>query len=807
MVQIGGTVLSSTARVQRVVLLLLAVSLLVPAVPAVAQTSSEVAAGDADYVFTFAEDTVGEQPAYLSLPWQQTAVSVVDSGWALDGKALQIDPYDTNAFFAAVFDEVPAATNVEVLLRFRDTGTLSDVHWLTGAGARIAGGPGTETAVLSQSRDGTEGLVLARLNDGEFAGGFTEFTATQGTYLRTRWQDDVVSAKLWDGTLADEPEAWSVTGHTLDDPTLDPGKVGITRYFSQHTTQIDYLTIDLLTEPEPEPPATVRIMPVGDSITSGSTNAPGPQPTYRMFLYDHLVASGLAPGSGFDLVGPYNTHPSSTYDYLRQDDWDHDSLSVSAWQTSDARDAVADAVTTYDPDVLLVLVGVNDLRFEGLSPEAAAANIDALIDNARAARSDVEIVLAEIPPTAAQFDTAIEEYNSRLRALASSTSTGTSPVVTADLYTGYDIDVHHYDDLHPNAEGDELIASRFADVLHQEFSIGDPWDGDTDPEPVVPVVMITEGPTGTVASAGATFAFTADVDGATFECRVVEVAGWATCTSPFEVTGLTDGSYTFEVRASVDGRTGEPDSRTWTVALPAPDPDPEPQPDPAPTPTIPAGAVPLTGDWNGDGTSTPGWFVAGRWYLVPELSTGEVVSFFYGRATDLPVVGDWDGDGTDTVGVRRANQWLLRTTNTAGNANLAFAYGRASDVPVVGDWDGNGTDTVGVRRANQWLLRTTNTAGNANLAFAYGRTTDLPVVGDWDGNGTDTVGVRRANQWLLRTTNTAGNANLAFAYGRTTDLPVVGDWDGNGTDTIGIYRNGTWYLRTTNTTGNANLTY
>jgi large repetitive protein len=100
---------------------------------------------------------------------------------------------------------------------------------------------------------------------------------------------------------------------------------------------------------------------------------------------------------------------------------------------------------------------------------------------------------------------------------------------------------------------------------------------------VVPVVMITEGPTGTVASAGATFAFTADVDGATFECRVVEVAGWATCTSPFEVTGLTDGSYTFEVRASVDGRTGEPDSRTWTVALPAPDPGPgaaaRPRPD------------------------------------------------------------------------------------------------------------------------------------------------------------------------------------------------------------------------------------
>ena len=709
MVRTHNTASRYSAQLQRVLLALLAVSLLVPALPAVAQAGPEVGVGDADHVFTFADDTVGEQPGYLSLPWQQTEVSVVESDWALDGRALQIAPYGTtNAFFAAVFDEVPAAVNVEVLLRFRDNDISSDLHWMTGAGARIAGAPESETAVLSQSRGGENGLVLARVNDGAFRTGFTEFPVTQGNYLRTRWEDGVVSAKMWGGTLADEPEAWSVTGHTLDNPTLTAGGVGITRFFSQHTTEVDYITIDVLPDPDPGPPPEVRLMPVGNSITSGWSGTPEPQPTYRMFLYDHLVASGLEPGTGFDLVGPYDTHPSTTYDYVRQGEWDHDSLSVSGWRTSDARDAISSAVAVDDPDLLLVLIGVNDLR-AGTSPAAAAGNIETLITNARSAKSDIKIVLAEIPPTTSSFDAVVEDYNSRLRSIATAESTGESPVVTVDLYTGYDIDIYHSDGLHPNAVGDELIASRFANVLNSEFAIGDPWDGD--PDPVAPTVTITGGPQGTVDTPDATFTFTSDVEGATFECRLVDVDDWATCTSPFEITGLDDGTYTFEVQASIDDLTGDPDSRTWTVQLPGPDPDPEPKP------SIPAGAVPLTGDWNGDGSATPGWFVDGRWYLVPDLSTGQVISFFYGRASDTPVVGDWNNSGTDTIGVRRDNQWFLRNSNTGGNANLAFFYGRTSDTPVVGDWNNSGTDTIGVFRTGTWFLRNSNSGGSHDLNY------------------------------------------------------------------------------------------
>ena len=209
--------------------------------------------------------------------------------------------------------------------------------------------------------------------------------------------------------------------------------------------------------------------------------------------------------------------------------------------------------------------------------------------------------------------------------------------------------------------------------------------------------------------------------------------------------------------------TGSSYIEVFTTFEPGPD---EPDPDePDPGEEVVVSGRRLVGDWNGDGVATPGWFDGGRWHLLLEADTGELLSFSYGRATDTPVVGDWNGDGTQTVGVVRGNRWYLRTTNTGGPATTDFPYGRATDTPVVGDWNGNGTQTVGVVRGNRWYLRTTNTGGPATTDFPYGRATDTPVVGDWNGNGTQTVGVVRGTAWLLRNSNSAGNHDLAYRPG------------------------------------------
>jgi hypothetical protein len=118
------------------------------------------------------------------------------------------------------------------------------------------------------------------------------------------------------------------------------------------------------------------------------------------------------------------------------------------------------------------------------------------------------------------------------------------------------------------------------------------------------------------------------------------------------------------------------------------------------------GAIPVSGDWNGDGITNLGWFQEGQWVLLQ--TDGSRVAFKYGtQSGDVPVVGNWDGVGGDGVGIfRRGGEWHLRN-GFSGRTNHIFTYGQKSgDVPVVGDWDGVGGDGVGIfRRGGEWHLR------------------------------------------------------------------------------------------------------
>ncbi len=83
------------------------------------------------------------------------------------------------------------------------------------------------------------------------------------------------------------------------------------------------------------------------------------------------------------------------------------------------------------------------------------------------------------------------------------------------------------------------------------------------------------------------------------------------------------------------------------------------------------GAVPLAGDWDGDGDGDLGWWKAGA--VALRMGDGTTYRFRYGRAGDVPVVGDWDGDGKDSLGTYRAGSWYLRNTIDAGKADRVGA--------------------------------------------------------------------------------------------------------------------------------------
>jgi hypothetical protein len=181
------------------------------------------------------------------------------------------------------------------------------------------------------------------------------------------------------------------------------------------------------------------------------------------------------------------------------------------------------------------------------------------------------------------------------------------------------------------------------------------------------------------------------------------------------------------------------------------------------------GAVPVAGDWNGDGTSKTGVYIGGTWYLDMNgngqwdgVPPDAMYSFGAGLPDAIPVAGDWNGNGTSKIGIYSDGVWYLDANGNgqwdgvAGGDTIAyFGVELTGAVPVTGDWNGGGKTKIGVYQNGHWYL---DTNGN----------------GQWDGEATDQFAI--------------------FGIGLTNAVPVAGDWNGDGIAEIGIYHQGYWYL-------------
>ena len=145
-----------------------------------------------------------------------------------------------------------------------------------------------------------------------------------------------------------------------------------------------------------------------------------------------------------------------------------------------------------------------------------------------------------------------------------------------------------------------------------------------------------------------------------------------------------------------------------------------------------------------DGTDRPqlGLFRAGTFVLdlsghLTGIATGTAdATFAFGQPGDTPITGDWNGSGTTKVGVFRNGVWKLDYNGdwafTA--ADPTYTFGLAGDLPVVGDWNSAGDATrIGVYRAGYWILDNDGNGridnpGVRELYFAFGGPTLKPLV-------------------------------------------------------------------------------
>ncbi len=253
------------------------------------------------------------------------------------------------------------------------------------------------------------------------------------------------------------------------------------------------------------------------------------------------------------------------------------------------------------------------------------------------------------------------------------------------------------------------------------------------------------------------------------------------------------------------------------------------------------GAVPVVGDFNGDGIDNVGIYYRGHW-LLDMNGNGrwdeDDLWVLLGDEQDLPVIGDWNGDGKDDVGIfgpawagdhralqlaaglpdlknrtipvnkpknippdvedatcgLRLLQATIRGQIRADVIDHVFRYGGGTHIPVTGDFTGDGITNIGVFKDGRWWLDTDGNGrwSEGDLEFVYGQAGDIPIVGDFNGDGLANVGVYRAGLWIL---DTNGNRKMdddddVFQFGTAQDIPIVGDWNGNGIDDPAIYTPG-----------------
>lgn len=226
-----------------------------------------------------------------------------------------------------------------------------------------------------------------------------------------------------------------------------------------------------------------RIMVVGDSISQGHSG----DYTWRYRLWQHLAASNIS----VDFVGPKDTvfddNDPNSHAYLDPNfDRDHD----ATWGKPIiyAKDTIASEVTMYMPDVLLILLGANDLAWWGLTGEQTANELSLLTNNACSAKSDLKIILSKVTPhfgTNEDYIARLADYNSRIASVAAAATVCTSPVVVADPVTGFDAANDTYDGTHPRPSGEYKIAAAFANALATGYGIGTTY-GESPVAPVWP---------------------------------------------------------------------------------------------------------------------------------------------------------------------------------------------------------------------------------------------------------------------------------------------------------------------------------
>ncbi|MER6069572.1 ricin-type beta-trefoil lectin domain protein [Streptomyces sp. NPDC001817] len=190
-------------------------------------------------------------------------------------------------------------------------------------------------------------------------------------------------------------------------------------------------------------PATLRVMPLGDSITWGVGSPSGNG--YRGFLWNRLSAEGHA----LDFVGSGRNGTMS----------DPDNEGHSGWWIDQIAGIADSVLARYRPNVVTLEIGTNDLN--GGSPAATAADrLRALIDRITEDAPDATVLVGTvIISTSGTEEANRPAFNAKLPGIVQAEQAAGKHVRLVDLSALTTADLS--DPLHPNDDGYRKMADAF----------------------------------------------------------------------------------------------------------------------------------------------------------------------------------------------------------------------------------------------------------------------------------------------------------------------------------------------------------
>lgn len=212
-----------------------------------------------------------------------------------------------------------------------------------------------------------------------------------------------------------------------------------------------------------------RVLVLGDSLSQGF----GGDATWRYWFWRETTRQGVP----VDFVGPetgFVTGYGTRYERANLF-FDRDHAARGGSTVNYHLDRVDGLMTTYQPGVVVVELGIND-ALRGDSGATIAADIEALLGRIWANAPEARVLLAEVPTyrPRPEVDAAGAEANALLAARFAVDPRVMIAHNRTDQALPWRPAAHTLDGLHPNASGQTLLAQQLAVAFHAGGHLPEP---------------------------------------------------------------------------------------------------------------------------------------------------------------------------------------------------------------------------------------------------------------------------------------------------------------------------------------------